>query len=1588
MKSNLHSATLSLLLALGSSGCGDDLRLEDYQCTKDPELLETPISCSRTAQCPCGSRCEFGQCMSACTRNDQCNSGVCDVFGQCAQADVQVTIPPAPTPEESNFLRVAPSSIDFAPGVDEDSFVVQMGNAATELELRITSRSPRYAIACGGESFSNGCSILLDQDSPTNTVRVQRLALYEGATGEPEIPVPAVYVATPTQTRVVVLNDVESDVGSGPRLGTYRGFATIQSLELDGASTDWNDDAGLTFPITVYLGEDALAGEVGLVAIDDPFQLFGARRTEDSFFATAPGGATLAEGDVFGGRRDHLILDDDGGPAGARPYAIAATQTLRLRQNGSRRTDIELDIVETIDIVPDRAPLQVTFKATAQWEVPDLPRLVAEDSDLESSGSVTDTDWPGDRFDGETFNRSTFDALLASPSAFTRAQNLACSDGTNASLFDDALLEVEIDSLETQERIRVPTFDGDLGCQDQDGSGVAIGDPKRMPIFLLYGPRDDTDIQLGLDPEEYDGLLIACLAESSLVGTRKKRMCIDMARWYAATQTALDANPTVEADGTNAHQLGSYLVSRYLDVNGFLADTFELQRAVRRYFTLQGSDALPLETAVGFPTAREFVAGTAERWDAILHPALLRGILAIDSATLNAPDYRPVVLGQPITTDAANDIHSLPVFVAMLNDVVSQGRGWQELSRELYYGRTQPELVEESKEIVRDAARRGLLLSLASFAMAARVRRDLAAESLNNWQVEFAQLSGKAVRLFDDLAEELSKTWEPPETLPLPYNQVGDQSTTGSRFRAMSEFLLGDGTSIGGVIGAELAEARRIYDRARNFYRSYRREAIQFERLTDSAEDRLDYLYQGVGARIVDLCGFKSDGVTGFQVFAEKPDPYTCFIDEVCAEAAYRPPDPATAMYRSCRAGAVLERAGDGVDEILETIADEVDADAIAACLRQAFPAVDGAFPSDRAIYDDLRGASPALQVAVDPTSTRNDTRATLNRAGVGACSVVLEDLELVEARLITAGLPPAVPVDAERICRRAYERFTSTGIPAECRTEVQVDDDSGDRFFDDTPSASCSFPVSQPASFDEAPSSCFVGKLGVKYAKILRAQAAIEQAQTEVEYVFNKLDVESDACQIVADSSARLKGLYNDYVAELSDLRDTVAISRNVAAGGKALQSCGKAVSKVDGIATGIAAGVSCAASAAVAGLDIAITQKSKQISKLGDDLKRDLANIEANAKVELCYNRLNLVVAELGPATANLAAAGAQYDTALTDFQQAQSLVTQYFNEGTEWESSLNRRRVQIVPQDYRFREYLVDLNFFVERVQDRLLEARRAVEWELQQSLVDPARIRTEYDIEELAILANELRNAVLSGRVAGGNPTSGIFTLSVRDAVLNIVAPEDQIAGFHRMTVLEQMRNEINSPRFSVYDDEGQWVGQSIPFSLSPEGLGRGEGVVSNVLSSRLCGEKVWSVGAVAVGRDLAELDGTRLFRVFLKKRNHFYSRACTPDAEPIVGYISNDAEQSGVTVAESSRYTAAWVNARVFRSDSVSAARAAIEKGDLTPTLTTELAGFGLYGDYELFFPASTLNVETFDIGALQDIILLFDLVAVTNNARF
>ncbi|MEO1170929.1 MAG: hypothetical protein AAFX94_02605, partial [Myxococcota bacterium] len=1116
MRRGLHlpvlMGSLALLALTVACESDSDERVElQYTCERDLELLNSELTCSTTGGCPCGSRCEFGVCTYDCAADSDCGSQSCSVFGRCEGNSAALSTERDSRAQRDNFLRVAPNDLEFVGAESENSFVVRMGNVSAELEVRVRTSDNRFAVACGGASFTRSCSIRLTTEEPNQVVRVQRV----GAPRTADDPEAAVFVSSRQATRTVTMLELSDPTGD-PRIraGRYNGSASLLRIEQGDVTKSFEASRRLTVPFNLHVEVGGEQGVVQMAGIDDPFDLFGGVRDSETRWGLAN---TVETTDAFTGTRDYLIVDETDEES-LRPFALRANQTLSFLRTPDNANYIQGTVRLEIAFGDSVDPMVMVFSLQGIWEDSETMPLRLDAAEVSPTGTPQELEpWPGERFANEFFDVSNIDSRASGQDRFARAINMACGslDGTPtdpAATFDpNGIFETTINALETGDEIQVPAYDGDPGCLD--GAG---GEPYQMPIFLLYQFRgDNDDIQLGIDPEEFDTLLTACLDETSVEGFRSEAICMDMARWFAAAQIALSGVDGTTQEDLNAQRFGSYLVSRVLDLNTFMGDTFGLQRAVRRYFKLQGSDLQPLDEVVGFPGPAEYVRRLSLRWDVLLHPTILQRLTRLSSEVLNEPDYRPSVLsGGAVNTGAVLGLQAVPVTVSILSDVVGQARSWIELSKELYYGRTVAEIVPRNREIVAEASRRALILSAIAITLGERTMADIPEDQLGSWAKEFNTLQPMVISAFATLADDLLTEWAPPETMPLPYNQVGDQSSTGSRFRAMSEMMLGDGTSLGGVVGAELDQATAIFESALARYASYRREAIQLESMNDTAEDRRDYVAKSAGGSIVQLCGYKNDDVNGFTVFENEPDPYTCFIDDECAGRSYQPPDAATRMFHVCNTARVLKFA---TTEQRDALRDSLQS--TRRCLEDYMP--DSASDADIADALSRQTEDPEGAPIVLLNSAFSKTEVQLVSAfGNAPCQTTLQDVDTVRALFQLGGeLSPATFNDAEAFCRDVYVRRQNLGGPAECQAGISdiADQVNGDlagspeddeRFFDASPSASCNYSIAEISDFDSVPTQCMVGELGVEFAKVRTAEARIAEAEAAVQLVLDRLKV------------------------------------------------------------------------------------------------------------------------------------------------------------------------------------------------------------------------------------------------------------------------------------------------------------------------------------------------------------------------------------------------------------------------------------------------------------------------------------------------
>ena len=1534
-------------------GCSTDAtNTAAVGCERDAELMTRAGSCLSTRDCPCGTRCEFGLCTYDCTSDGECSGGPCNSFGQCrSETDVSSGPTPAMGLEntDDNFVQVMPNVVRFSPGQAITSVVARMGNAQDRAEVRVRSSSPVNRVSCGSEGFGDSCTFTLTRDRPSLTLRVQRLDSVEPGPEADALPgaAPGLQISTRYRTRMIPLIEDESPP-AGVRPGVYEGRAVLREVSRGDVRTRTNDEQDgvpASFPVRVIVAPAAEDGAL-LVAIDDPAALFGGNVQPDgSHWAT---GVLRPDSDspsgwAFSSEGAFPAVDVD--RPGLGIFRAVATNLVATLPGSGQNDRLVLEVAQDVRFAPGPPTVRLQFRVHADWRTPELPAVRSGRPAADTVAQQATPEWVlrgTDRF-AESQRLVAVDAT-----DFVRAQDMACGQGSVPAAFDLSLVRVEVPGPFTTELLEA--FDGELGCNDGAQGNL------RMPVFPIFHAE-------GLVPEAYEALVVRCLAElrfdSAPVADGAE--CVDTSRLLAAASTALaSTRPGAQRPDLPGQRFGAYLLARYLDVNGFLADTFRLQRGVRRYLDSEANDV-----AAGFPTGPEFILRSSEHWDVLLHPFMIEPLFELAPRALTQPDFRRDIAPDAVDESLApSDLHELPLHVALMEDIAGQLGAWEGTTRDLYFRRFEPFDQARIRSGLQAGLRRALILYATARTLHTRALDAVPSGTQFGWTGEWRLALADVHRRLGAVVGYATAEIPPDDSKSLPYDRVGDQVGAGSRFRAMSERLLGTGEALGGTVGAELAEAERLYELATDFYGAYRRETSSFARLNLSVEDRLDYLASGVGSELTSLCGFRGLGTgDGFSAFEVEPDANACFIDPDCAlRNSYRPSTAASAL-RVCRAAHVWEAHPGMHDDVTEPI-----------WFRTVFTTGDAGVATilDTASFS---GDGEDLNTFTITVDVGDDTWVTT--AG---------EMETVENELRLAGASPMAFAEAEADCRALYERLSvDADSPATCQTEP-----SPDFQVTATRQPSCDLSVTAPLALEESSPTCFQGDLGVAWTWVLGEQVGVYESQARLQAVLDRIRVEAASCDLLQEKLERIGSTYETFLEEVKEIRSDIVKLESAIATLEAVVNCAGALQKTKNVFSGgIAAGI-CGAGVGLASAQITLSKFEADVENRMDQLDADLALLEAETDVRVCYNALNRFIADIGPAVAEMRGAVARFDESWTEFTALQDRAAQLFAEGAQWRASLERRRLRAVPQDYNFRRYFLTLDRAVERLQQALVSSIQAVEWELQQSLIDPSEVRSTFDLERLRALGNRLRNAVLDGRVAGGNPTEGRFVLSLRHDVLQIPFESDQGTGFHRGGDDVGLAQTLRNPRWAVYRNDGSWSGQSIPFSLAPEALERQRGAIGRVLSDRLCAEKVWGVGGLVVGANAVSIDGSRLFRMFLRKRNTFFTRACTARGEARVGYLgtANGVQEGNDADRAPDRFTSAWINAEVYRSDFVAGARAALELGTRKPSSTFELAGLGLYGDYELFVPASSLVVPELDLDEVQDVLIVFDVLAVTNNAAF
>jgi hypothetical protein len=281
-----------------------------------------------------------------------------------------------------------------------------------------------------------------------------------------------------------------------------------------------------------------------------------------------------------------------------------------------------------------------------------------------------------------------------------------------------------------------------------------------------------------------------------------------------------------------------------------------------------------------------------------------------------------------------------------------------------------------------------------------------------------------------------------------------------------------------------------------------------------------------------------------------------------------------------------------------------------------------------------------------------------------------------------------------------------------------------------------------------------------------------------------------------------------------------------------------------------------------------------------------------------------------------------------------------------------------------------------------------AMRAAEFELQQSLGVRSAILTATRPDQLEEVVDRIDAERAARTLNGRRPAEGTEVLSLRTDILGLHDVAAREPGERSDSSTARLQQILTSPDYAMWDDQGQYLGQGIPFKLRESGALR-----------HRCAERLWRVSATVQG-DLTDVEqpGTH---VFLLKNNVFQSQWCdgrgdgSDYQQASTSHTTNLFQGGTAGDDERSEYTTAvmypWFNVR----------RGDFYRDAYTEGSSEELAGRGLYGEYVLLFPyAGMLEPDAScnaagnascadpfrDLREVEDVLIRFDYYSVDNLA--
>ena len=1512
----------------------------------DEEALPAmPRVCFEDIECPCGTHCDLGRCVSACSDDAECDGNeLCDDFGRCRTVE-RANRSGGDTPQRAGKLRLSRSTISMYEHDGERT--VRIGARHHNIERLRLRADEGLEIACGDADFSDECHYEdLEADADDLHVRIRPREgedFSEGAHHEIHV-----FGDNGRETITVRTNSTrEHGEEVAGRPGIYEGYAWPEgsgfaSRRRQNEFADEIRQLRIPVEIIVYPSEDA---QVRVAHFDDGLGLlFPNGDTVGQFEGDSAEPWTLST--------PRQVYSD----ADSRPHTDAPILT-RGESQSVEWTNSRLIIEHRASfegIIPgERSPyvdwtisttLVEAFDDDEQFDVPDVPEGHSPvDTEAEIQEPLVLEELVADYYGWEA---DDFDSHSDYVSALLCNEYPTSSGGLSpltATLFSENLYEF-------LPGIAHPA--GELACE--------TGEPPKAFELL-----NDTvlDVYKNLETCFEDWERAEDSRRTNILDTTASD-CVDEPRFIKALTVAQHADRArALGDGSisdpRSSALAHRLMQQWLSLHTFTGGEF----AKIETFNV----VVPAAQAVDLENSRlDIIDRIARGFDLILTPRIASAAAYLPTTIVAAPDYRNSLFpGVEYPPQRTHD-QQVGIPVAMLQTYDEQLSAIGDFLEDVQYARSDFDEIEEPTE---EAIRRGLLV----MAMAQGLYDEMRVGGEPAWQHEWdiawqrvgARLTG-VMRQMEDARNMVNPLGISDVDLPL--YRIGDQQATIQRFSAISDFLVGTGPADPAVAPAQVEHAYEVLEGARTAWLENVERDLEVQLLNDEQERRIETIRRNYGSQVNGLCG--GTGFDNIDVLSHRDqiNGSDCYLAPHCSfeiddytnrvGAADLGQDLCvTSMLRE-RLGTSITTGNADLDEILDTLGELYDTS------DESFSTVYGeSLPMGRIqlMIEDSSG-STIEEFELDPDQLRQPSTQ------------------------IPENIPEEVIEDIQQVCeshRQHSESQRPDSLPDTCE---HIDDCPVGYFCDD---GSCEHDADETGDDPQ----CYSGSLGEMALEVRALSTAVDSSRAKLYEYSERYDNAMQSCIIIAkgnEAKAEERAAHNDTMRAMefaklaSDSTAHIAAAARHSAGADSILTFG---------ATALFAGTEAIAQTVSSGLAMGMDQATR-------GHENTMAAIDAEVQEQTCFNDAEMHLIGMQSAAIDLQRATQELSQQLVAFENMKGSVQGLLREGRlELQNELDRTRAPI-DIDFWLDDRILTFERHMRAARRATYLAVMAVEYEYQFSSAERLATLAAQTPEELDRVLSNLRAFTMTGNIGGSNPGDLLAVVSLRDHILQLGDRGDSPPGFYQMSSEERFEALLTSPQLAVYDD-GEYLGQEIPFQLAPMGrqaLGDSQGI--SLLAGTDCAERLWSANLTLQGEDLYQNDDPSFTRVVLRKRNTFYSQWCDaeqgseeqphqlastrPSRNLFVDPYARDESTTPVTVGFDGNEIDAFSNARISAYFNIP--RYELESEAYAQGGTTELAGRGLYGDYAIFFPAETIS-EDGSRGLLleniDDILLRVDYVSVS-----